>query len=427
VPITTAYGVTLTVEAGLSSSVADGGIWDVALWDSPTATWGPDEVWTDISQYVRKISTDRKFSRDLQVWESGSCTLDLLNFDGRFSPSNTTGPYSAGGFTQIRPWRPIRILASYGDTARYVYTGYALAWEEYYEQASPGKGGAYVTVPCSDELAKLSRFDGLEQTPVGAGELTGARIHRILNNAGNTAGRTIDAGVVTVQATNLSQNATTEIKLTADSEGGAFFVDPNGVLVFSNQFSLIETPRSNTSQVTYGDGGGTEVPYSAITLAYNGDLVSNIAAFARTNSTVANAGIVANQASRALYGDRRQVRTDLVCETDAQVHNLAALWVARYADPEQRVVSVTVKPRNTPAVMFPDVLERRIRDLVTIKRRPPDGRTITNFCHIAGIQHQITKDDWQTTFLLWSATPWRQYSTSLWDTGKWDEALWFFG
>lgn len=420
--ITTAYGVTLTIEAGLSSSITDFGIWDAGLWDA--AKWGPDEVWTDISAYVRKINTDRKFSRDLQAWESGSCVLDLLNFDGRFSPSNTTGPYSVAGFTQIRPLVPIRVLATYGSTSRYLYTGYALAWEEYYEQASPGKGGAYVTVPCNDELARLSRFDGYEQTPVGAGETSGARIHRVLNNAGSTVGRTIDDGSVTVQATTLSSNAVTELKLTADSEGGALFIDPNGTIVFTNGHSLIESQRSRISQVTYGDGGSPEVPYSDIKLAYNGDLVSNIAAFARTGSTVQ---ISADPSSRALYGDRRQVRTDLVCETDIQVRALADLWITRYSQPEQRVTSITLKPRNNPTVMFPDVLDRRVQDLCTITRRPPDGRTITNLCHISGISHEITKDDWKTTFPLWSATPWTPYANSLWDTGRWDEALWFFG
>jgi hypothetical protein len=59
--------VTITVEAALSAATGTYGAWDASLWD--TATWGPDVVWTDISSRLRSIHTERKFSRDMQVWE----------------------------------------------------------------------------------------------------------------------------------------------------------------------------------------------------------------------------------------------------------------------------------------------------------------------------------------------------------------------
>lgn len=232
-PLNLMYGVTLTVEAALSAATSIYGLWDVAVWDFDD--WGPDEVWTDISEFVRSVSTRRAFSRDLQAWEAGTCTLDLNNFDARFSPSNLSGPYSSGGITQIRPWRPIRITASYAGISYPVFRGYALAWSEYYEQPSPFGGGAYCSVPCIDELGSLARFDGLAQPAVGAGETTGKRMHRVLDNAGHKGTRNIDDGHVTVQATTLAADAVTELKLTADSEGGALWIEADGTVTAGDQ------------------------------------------------------------------------------------------------------------------------------------------------------------------------------------------------
>lgn len=419
------YGgtVTLTVEAALSVASSGYGVWDVGVWDS--ATWGPDVTWIDISAYVRSVRTSRQFSRDLQAWEAGSATIVLNNRDGRFSPSNLSGPYVAAGVTQIRPWRPIRVTATYNSVTYPIFRGYALAWEEGF--AGPmtiNKGDAITTVPCTDELGSLARFDGLEQSPAGASETSGQRLHRILDNAGHSGERAIDAGRVTVAATTLASNAVTELKLTSDSEGGAIWIDADGTVTAADQYSLIESSRSRNSQVTYGDGGGSEIGYSDIQLAYNGDLVANIASFARTGGT---AQTTTDEDSRALYGDRRYTRTDLVCETDAQALALAQLWIARYSEPEQRVVSIQLKPRRSASTMFPDVLGRRVRDLVTVNRQPPGSYTISRDCHVAGISHTITAGDWVTDIDLWSGRPWTDFATSLWDTGLWDTARWFFG
>jgi hypothetical protein len=413
--------VTLTVEAALSAATGSYGAWDSGIWD--TSTWGPDVVWTDVSGYARQASTNRSFGRDVMTWESGSARVVLDNRDGRFSPANLSGPYVTSGVTQVRPWRPLRIRATYGSTTYDVYNGYALAWEESYQVQRTGKGDSITTVPCTDELARLAGFDGLEQPAVGGEESAGRRIHRVLDNAGHTGTRSVDEGRNSMQATTLAQNAVTELKLTTDSEGGALFVDGDGTVTFENQFALIENSRSNSIQATFGDGGGSELPYAEIEVHYDGDLVKNIASFARVGGTAQTSS---DNTSRALYGDRRESRTDLVCESDAQALGLAQWWVARYKDPELRVTKITIKPRRDPANLFPQALGRRVRDLIRVVRRPAGGHTITRDCFIAGISHTITPEDWTTEFELWSATAYTAFSTSRWDTGVFDTATWFF-
>lgn len=408
-------------EAMLVLPMGGVGLWEAGSWDS--AVWGPDVVWQDISAWIRSIKTDRKFVRDVQTWGTGTAELVLLNNDGRFSPSNLAGPYVVAGKTSIRPWRPVRVRATYAGVTYDLYRGYALDWLETWD---PSDAVATVTVPCVDEWGRLARFNGLVRTPVGAGELSGRRVHRILDAAGHAGARNIDLGRVTMLATDLSKNATDELKTTVDSEGGGLFVDGDGTVCSEHQYALMENARSNTVQATFVDdnNAGKGLPVFDMSKSYGGDLVVNIAAFQRVGGTQQ---VVTDEASRSLTVDLTESRTDLMCETDSQVHDLATLYVQLHKDPEDRIKQAVLKPRARPAVMYPQLLARRVRDLVRVIRSPrTGGYTIDQPCHIAGIGHEIDKDDWKVTVDFSSATVYQTYANSRFDVGTWDGAAWFF-
>lgn len=421
-PVTWFDNVELTVEAALSAATGTYGAWDAGLWG--TATWGPDEQWTDISDRLRSISTERGFSRDVDIWGGGTATVVLLNQDGYLSPSNMASPFVVAGVTGVRPWRPIRIRATYAGVTYDVYQGYALDWLETWD---PSDAVATVTVPCVDEWARLARFGGFATTPVGAGELSGLRVHRVLDNAGYTGARDVDPGQVTLQATDLSKNAADELKLVADSEGGAVYVGAGGAVVFERQYALMEETRSNTVQVTFVDANNTGLglPVQNMVKSYGGQLLANIAPFQRVGGVEQ---VVDDATSRALYGDMApDKRTNLICETDDQVRALATLYIQVHKDPEDRVARVVVKPRAKPSVMVPQLLARRVRDLVRVIRSPrAGGYTIDQTNHIAGISHDIGPDDWTITFDLSSAEVYQTYASSRWDVGKFDNAAFFF-
>lgn len=415
-------GVTLTVEAAFSAATGTYGVWDSGLWD--TATWGPDLTWSDITQWVRSFSTQRRFSRDIAAWDPGGATILLDNRDGRFSPDNLSGAYVSGGVTGIRPWRPVRIRATYSGTTYYLYQGYTQSFAETRRPGpGTGTGDATVTLTCLDEMARLARVDGSVVTPAGAGELSGSRIHRVLNAAGHTGPRAVDVGTVTMQATDLSRNTREELQLTTDSEQGSLWVEADSTVYFERQDALMENTRSNTVQATFGDGGA-ELPYNSPVFAYDGQLLRNIVSFTRVGGT---AQVAADNSSRALYGDQRETRSDLLCETDVQALTLATFYLNQYKDPERRITSITVKPRRAPTTLYPQILGRKVRDLVRVISRPPGGFTLTRDCHIAGISHSMpSKGEWTTTFDLWSATFFETFASSRWDVGLWDSAAWFF-
>lgn len=410
--------VTITVEAAFSAATGTYGAWDAGRWD--TATWGPDTTWVDISQWVRSIQTDRAFATEVRKWGDGTASIVLENRDARFSPENLTGPYVVAGVTGIRPWRPIRISATYAGTTYWLFTGYII---DYLDTWLPGHTDAYVTLPCVDEWTSLSGFDGLEMAPQGAGELFGARIHRVLNNAGHTGTRSIAAGRITMQATTLEASATAELDLTVDSEGGGLFVDGDGTIVAEDQYSLMENARSSTVQATFGDGSGPELPCADVTPVNGGQTIKNIVAYTRVGGTAQTA---VDLTSRALYQPKRLARSDLICETDAQSLALATFDLEVYKAPKKRFSAIEVRPLANPATLFPAVLARRMRDLVRTVARPLGGQTITRDGFVAGVHHSIEQDQWITNFDLWDAGPYQTYSQSRWDTATWDGAAWFF-
>lgn len=410
--------VTLTVEAAFSGATGSYGAWDAGLWD--TATWGPDIAYVDISQYVRGFSTDRAFATEVRKWNAGSAAVVLSNRDGRFSADNLTGPYVTAGVTGIRPWRPIRISATYAGTTYRLYAGYIL---DYIDTWKPGHVDALVTLPCVDEWAALQAVDGLAQTPQGAGELSGARVQRVLNAAGHAGLRAVSVGRTTVQSTTLASNAATELDLVVDSEGGGIYVDSDGTLTFEDQYALLEQTRSRVIQATFGDGSGSELPCSDVTPKNGGTTIKNIVSYARVGGT---AQTVTDETSRALYRDKRLTRTDLICETDAQALTLATFDLTFYSAPKKMFTAIEVKPRANPATLFPQVLGRRVRDLVRVVARPLGSPTITRDAFVAGVHHRVSGDDWITTFDLWDATVFQTYASSRWDTATWDGASWFF-
>lgn len=407
------YGVTIYVEAALSAATGTYGAYDSATFD--TSAFGPDVLWVDVSSYVRKVTTQRGFGREIGAWATGSATITLDNRDGRFDPDNLSGPYVTSGVTQVRPWRPVRIRATYAGVTYDVFRGYILSWPETF----PGMVDAEVTVTCVDEFGLIARFDGYEQPPVGGGDYAGPRIHRILDNAGYAGGRNIDYGLVTMQDTTLAQNALTEIKLTSDSEGGAVWAEANGEVTFENRHALIENTRSNTVQATFGDEDG-ELPYTDIAAEYDGDALQNVVRYAREGGTVQ---VASDATSRALYGDQTQgSRSDLVCETDAQVLDLALYHLSIRRDPEKRFTSISLAPAATAHRddLFPQVLGRRVRDLVRVNRRPAGRPDMSRDVYIQGVSHTFDSVNWRTTFDLFSATAQLAYSTSRYDVATYD-------
>lgn len=143
-----------------------------------------------------------------------------------------------------------------------------------------------------------------------------------------------------------------------------------------------------------------------------------------------------NQASRALYGDRAEVRTDLICTTDADVVRLIDRELAVNNIPELRVESVTfspLSPRNVGEENNPGsrvwkwlaygVL--KLRQGTFVYYQPPgEPDPVRSDVFIESIGHSITPSDWKIKLGFSSATVYASMANTLWDTEYWDQVVW---
>lgn len=430
--------VELIVELGLMTPTSFSGIWDVAIWD--TSFWGTGPDRRDVSDYVRLMNTSRSFSDDLKSWNAGSVNIVLDNRDGRFSPDNLEfgAPYVVAGLTGIRPGCPIWVSIQFAGTTYPLFAGYATDWNEGWQGHSitastcddnidpdgvDREGDAFMALVGTDEWGRLGRQK--RRTPValtGAGDTFGERISRILASAGYSGSTVLGSGVATFQDTDLSSEVLGELNKTAESEGGAVWVDADGSVVAKGRYALMEDVRSSTIQVAFGDNPAAgEIMWTNISIAPVSDQgIINHAIYMRTGGTAQE---VSDATSIVLYGtcDDDSQPTDLTCQDDAQVLALAQWRVITGNEPEAVVNDIQLKPRCDLDTLAPMVLDRQIRDLISIRIRPPSTQNHYFYreCFIAGISHTIAEDDWTVTFNLSSATAYRKFATSLWDQGTW--------
>lgn len=194
-----------------------------------TALVGSDDLWLDISQWVRVFSYDGGKDRASDSFKAATCTIELNNNDGRFDPANLSGPYVAAGQTQVTPMRRIRIRSALEHVAADIHTTRFEGFLDDIVLSYPSPNLAIATLSATDGSKILAKFQPSAVAPIGAGEDSGARINRILDNAGwPTTDRDIDVGDVTLQATSLDAPPLQEIDLVVFCEGGDWFISQDG-------------------------------------------------------------------------------------------------------------------------------------------------------------------------------------------------------
>ncbi|MFM7062643.1 MAG: hypothetical protein ACKO04_04000 [Actinomycetes bacterium] len=382
---------TLVVELGLTTSTTS-----LILGNDPRGkldTGTLDAVtWTDVTSSVVEaagVSINRGSTRNQGPYfryEAGSCQFKLLNRNGAWDPTNTSGPYSAGGVTLLKPGVPVRVSATYGTATFVLFVGRAESWQVDYMEAGTH---STTTVTASDPIATLVAADPLEQGQQGTGENAGARINRVLDNVGwPAADRDVDtSGLATFQATTLAQAAWTEATLVSDSVNGYLAADSLGRVVYREKNRL---PRSST--MTFDDTGAN-LPLVDVQTSYDADQLYNLAKLARTGSTEQSASDVTSQSQ---YGLSTFSRSDLVVQNDDQVQDAANYIVSQYAQLTTRIESVrSVAHAGSSDAVWLQLLDLDVLDRATVSFQTPDGRTVSRDGLIRGIGLSVRANDWR--------------------------------
>jgi len=238
---------TITVEIGVADTSSAGGTWGQSVWN--TGTWTDDIAWTDISAYVRALSTDWARSRDLNRQPANVLNLTLENRDGRFSPGNTAGPFVVAGVSKIRPRVAVRVQATWSAIVYPIYYGFVTNWQD----SLPSVGKDLVaTVQATDALSLLT-LNAVDGSAIGSnGDTCAARIRAILTAATWPLSSSLDTGTNTLTVDSTADSALTLLQNIAQSEGGLVYADVDGTLTFHDQTHRSTATRSTTTQITFG-------------------------------------------------------------------------------------------------------------------------------------------------------------------------------
>lgn len=396
--------------------------WTLAEINAVTATGGPFDSSAAVRIGARTGATALGFNGKIYAVLIRDLNATTIAADPVFAQGMTTSlTDTAATDSRGNVWT-LNGTAAWGEEPRAfdLFRGFVDSWDLLYPAQAHD---AVARLRASDAVKIVSNFDGNEQAAAGAGEDSGARIGRILNNVGWPAtDRNIAAGDTTLQATTLAANAWTEMQLVADTEIGELYVSRDGKFVFRNRQAVIGAGATSTPVAIFGDAADGHVPYHDVRITYDDQLIRNKISIARAGGTAQTADDVTSQTD---YMVRTFNRTDLLMETDAVAADYADYVLFLLKDPELRIDELTLRPERNPDD-WPSVLSREIGDLIEVNFTPTGAASaISRKCIIRGIDHDISpNNDWTVRFALQDVTPFAQFMVldhtdrGLLDTGR---------
>jgi hypothetical protein len=336
----------------------------------------------DLSDVTRQITIRRGRNIMRDTYESGSCTVRVLDPDSYFNPQNTSSPY----FGYLTPLRKIRVAATTATTQHFLFSGYVQDYRYTYPQ---GQEIGYVDIVCSDAFRLFAMANVSTIADSGAGQTTGTRVGKILDQVSFPSSmRIIDTGATTCQA----DPATTRSSLTAlqvaeFTEQGAFFIRTDGTAEFKDRNDVVGSLGVAPIQFNQTTG----IPYSDLKFAFDDKLIINSATMTRVGGTTVSSS---DATSIAKYFPHGMNVENLIAQTDAQVTDIAKIYVATRKETTIRIDAMTVDLLD-PDVPTDTMIGLDYFDNVEITNVQPDGSTIVKTLQVQGLEWSITPNSMQ--------------------------------
>ena len=352
-----------------------------------TSQFGDSPVSTpviDLSSQTRqiKITRGRNIMRD--TYEAGTCTVRVIDQNADFNPQNPSSPY----FGFLTPLRKIRVAATTPTAQSFLFSGYVTDYKYTYPQ---GEELGYVDINCSDAFRLFAMANVSTVASATAGQTTGTRIDKILDQVDFPSSmRIIDAGSTTVQA----DPATTRTSLSAIqvaefTEQGAFFVRGDGEVEFKDRADVVGSLAPAPIQFNQTTG----IPYANLRFSFDDKLIINSATMKRVGGNTVTAS---DSASIAKYFPHGMNVENLIAQTDAQVQDIANIYVATRAETTIRIDAMTVDLLD-PAVPTDTIIGLEYFDNVEITNVQPDSSTIVKTLQVQGLAWDITPNSMKCT------------------------------
>ena len=343
----------------------------------------PEPV-VDLSSVTRQITIRRGRNIMRDTYEAGNCTVRVLDPDSNFNPQNTSSPY----FGFLTPLRKIRVAATTATAQEFLFSGYVQDYKYYYPQ---GQETGYVDILCSDAFRLLAMANVSTIADSGAGQTTGTRINKILDQVDFPATlRAIDTGSTSCQADPATNRSSlSAIQVAEFTEQGAFFVLPNGEVEFKDRADVVGSLAATPIEFNQTTG----IPYADLKFAFDDKLIINSASMIRVGGTQVTAS---DSDSIAKYFPHGMNVDNLIAQTDAQVQDIADIYVATRKETTIRIDAMTVDLLDTD-VPTDTMIGLDYFDNVKITNVQPDGSTIVKTLQVQGLAWDITPNTMKCT------------------------------
>ena len=351
----------------------------------------------DVTEYVLSASIRRGRPDQLASMPVGVATiiLDDQASQRAFDPSNTASPYVESGYGIA----PMRYAQIYGGTAgdEPLFVGRVRDLDIDYEQ--PRISRAIVSLV--DDLAQLGRTNLTAFNP--SSQLTSARVSAILDRpevAYSTATRNIATGNFTVGtvAYDNNDNVKSAIDAVVIAEDGRFFISRGGTATFQPSIDF----TFGTATLSFGDAGGTAIPYQALSVGYGVETLYNNIQIGVQGLALATASDATSQSE---FGIQTLSLNDVPLNTLAAGTTLAQQLRDKYKDPVFRFNEISVVLNGLSAANAEAVSTLEIGDLVSVTKSFTVGSptTVQKTMFVEQITHNITPNTHTVTLGLGQA------------------------
>ena len=343
----------------------------------------PDPV-VDLSSTTRSIKIQRGRSIMRDTYETGTCTVRVIDQNGDFNPQNTSSPY----FGYLTPLRKVRVAATTPTTQHFLFSGYV---DSYKYSFPTGQELGYVDIVCSDAFRLFQMANIASVTGATAGQTTGTRITKLLDQVSfPTSMRITDTGSTTVQADPATARTSLQaLKAAEFAEQGAFFIRTDGTAEFKDRADVVGSLAATPIEFNQTTG----IPYSDLRYAFDDKLIINQASMTRIGGS---AQVVANVDSSAKYFPHGTTLTEMIPETDAQVLDIAKIYVATRAETSIRIDAMTVDLLDTD-VPTDTMIGLDYFDNLQITNVQENGSTIVKTLQVQGLTWDITPNSMKCT------------------------------
>ena len=348
-------------------------------------------VIVDVSSQVDGITTRRGRNAEADQFQTGTCTLRIVDQTGDFNPMNTASPY----YGLLDPMRKLQITATHLGITYPIFSGFITG----YDTLTPQEAGVdvvYTTITAVDAFRLLQNAQITTVAGTSAGQLSGARINNLLDQVAWPASmRDVDAGQTTMQADPGTQRtALAACQTVATSEYGAFYVDASGSFVFQDR--ALTSSSIGGTPTAFTDTGG-EIRYFDAQWVLNDVLVYNQANITRSGGATQQ---TSNAASIAKYFLHSYTQTDLLMQTDAVALEYGQAYVASRAETSVRCDALTLDlyTENYDAGIVA-ALGLDFFDPITVTTTQPGSSSLVKTLQIFGVAMTIKPNKWQVKFI----------------------------